>query len=52
MKKSVKNCKSGICLFLGLGERESKYKCVQLEISYVASQFKGIYSNEKKWQEY
>jgi hypothetical protein len=52
MKKSGKNYRSGICLFLGLEGRGSKYKCVQLEISYVASQCKGIYSNEKKWQEY
>jgi hypothetical protein len=28
--------------------RKSKYKCVQLEINYVASQCKEIYSNEKK----
>jgi hypothetical protein len=33
---------------LGFREREYNYKCMQLEISYVASQYKEIYSNEKK----
>ena len=47
MKNSGKNIRSGICLFLGLRERESNYKYVQFEISYVASQYKEIYSNEK-----
>jgi len=47
MKNSGKNIRSGICLFLGLREREGNYKYVQLEISRVASQYKGIYSNEK-----
>jgi len=48
LEKSGKNCRSGICLFLGLGGRGSKYKCVQFDISCIASQYKGIYSNEKK----
>jgi len=48
MKNSGKNIRSGICLFLGLREREGNYKYMQLEISCVASQYKGIYSNEKK----
>ena len=48
MKQSGKNYRSGICLFLGLGGRGSKYKCMQLEISYVAGQCKEIYSNENK----
>ena len=37
IKKSGKNIRSGICLFLGLEKKKSKYKCVQHEISYVTS---------------
>ena len=35
-KKYGKNIRSGICLFLGLREREGNYKYVQLEIGYIA----------------
>jgi len=31
-----------------LKEREGNYKYVQLEIKWVAGQYKAIYSNEKK----
>jgi len=33
---------------LDLKERRDNYKYVQLEINYVAGQYKAIYSNEKK----
>ena len=52
MKNSGKNIRSGICLFLGLRERGGNYKYVQLEINCVAGPCKGMYSNEKQWQEY
>jgi len=47
MKNSGKNIRSGICLFLGLREREGNYKYMQFEISCVAGPYKEIYSNEK-----
>ena len=45
-----KNIKTGISLFLGFGGKENNNKCVQLEIDYVAVQYKEIYSSEKWWQ--
>ena len=35
VKKCGKNIRSGIGLFLGLGEREGNYKYVQLEMGYI-----------------
>jgi len=48
MNKNGKNIRSGICLFLGLEKKNDDYKYMQLKITCVASQYKEIYSNEKK----
>jgi hypothetical protein len=47
VKNSGKNIKPGIGLFLGFYGREDNNKCVQLEVGYVAAQYKPIYSSEK-----
>ena len=52
VKNGGKNIKPGIGLFLGFYGREDNNKCVQLEVGYVAAQYKPIYSSEKQWQEY
>jgi hypothetical protein len=47
VKNNGKNIKPGISLFLGFCGREGNNECVQLEIGYVAVQYKEIYSSEK-----